>query len=419
MILVWEREMKARFILEAVQWYWEDNIVAKASDWKADTAKGWRNRHLLILIVLLALCIFQYYVDQTPLTSLPFFSNSFFTGIHDTNRAMFLIPITYAALVFRIRGSIITSLIFLVTVLPRALLISPYPNPLLRAFIFVVFSALVGLLIATELNRFEKEKKTRVELDAAYLKLSENTQKLKDNQEQLIQAEKLTSLGQLAASIAHEVNNPLSGVLAYTQLLIKRIHNNKFSEEIALDSLLKMESELTRSTRLVQNLLDFARQSAPVLVETDLNDIVNRVLELTAHSAQLNRVEVVKELDPSLPKLTVDPNQLQQVCTNLILNAIQAMPGGGKLHLRTSLDNGQLKMEVQDTGRGISPENMSKLFTPFFTTKKEVKGVGLGLAVSYGIIQRHHGKIEVHSKEGEGTIFTVYIPMHQEEGGIQ
>jgi C4-dicarboxylate-specific signal transduction histidine kinase len=311
-----------------------------------------------------------------------FFSNSFCTGIQDVNRALFLIPITHSASVFRIRDSIITSLILLVTVLLRALLISPYPNPLRRALIFVVFSALVSLLIATELNRFEKERKTPVELDSAYQKLDEYAQKLENNQKQLIQAEKLTSLGQPAASIAHEVNNPLSGVLTYTRLLIKRINSDRFSKEAVLDSRSKVESELTRSTQLVQNLLDFARQAAAVLVETDLNDILNRVLELTGRSAQPNKVEVIKELDPSLPKLTADPNQLQQVSTNLILKAIQAMPGGGKRHLRTSLDNGQLKMEVQDTGCGISPKNMRKLFTPFFTPKKEVKGLGLGQAVS-------------------------------------
>ena len=347
---------------------------------------------------------------------MPFFSHSFFTGVHDMNRALFIIPLIYSALVFRVRGIIIISLIFLVAVLPRALFISPYPDPLLRALTSVVFSALVSLAIAIVLNRFEKEMKTRIELDSAYQKLSEYTQRLKDNQEQLIQAEKLTSLGQLAASIAHEVNNPLSGVLTYTQLLVKRINSDKFSKETALDYLSKMESELIRSTRLVRNLLDFARQSTPTLIETDVNDIVSRSLELTAHSAQLNKVAVIKELDPSLPKLTADPSQLQQVFTNLILNAIQAMPGGGKLHLRTSLDNEQIKVEVQDTGVGISPENMRKLFTPFFTTKKEVKGVGLGLAVSHGIIQRHRGKIEVQSKEGEGTIFTVYLPLHQEAG---
>jgi two-component system NtrC family sensor kinase len=109
-----------------------------------------------------------------------------------------------------------------------------------------------------------------------------------------------------------------------------------------------------------------------------------------------------------------DFDQLQQVCTNLILNAIQAMPDGGRLTLRTSVNNEQLKIEVQDTGSGISPENMSKLFTPFFTTKREVKGVGLGLAVVYGIVQRHKGKIEVQSKEGEGTTFTIYLPLNPE-----
>jgi signal transduction histidine kinase len=408
--------MAAGFSPKNIQQYWED-IVARASEWKADTTKGWFNRQLVILVVLLALAIFQYYIDQTALVSLPFFSNVFFTGIHDVNRALFIIPIVYAALAFRLRGSIVTLLIFLAAALPRALLFSTYPNPLLRALVFVVFAAFIGLFIATELNRFERERQTRNELSAAYQKLNEYTQRLKDSQEQLIQSEKLSSLGQLAASIAHEVNNPLSGILMYTQLLAKRINSDKDTKESTLDYLAKMESELVRSTGLVRNLLDFARQSAPALVETDLNDIVDRVLELTAHSARLNKVEVVKELDLSLPGLTADANQLQQVCTNLVVNAIQAMPQGGKLTLRTSLADSQLKLEVRDTGSGISPENMRKLFTPFFSTKKEVKGVGLGLAVSYGIIQRHRGKIEVQSEEGKGTTFTVYLPVHQEEGG--
>jgi signal transduction histidine kinase len=411
--------MKAKSALKSLQRYWEDTIVTRAAEWRGekDAARGWRNRHLYIIAALMVLCIFQYYIDQTSLTSLPFFNNSFFTGVHDVNRALFLIPIVYAALVFRVRGSLITSLIFLAAVLPRALFFSSYPNPLFRALVFFVFAALIGLFIAAELNRFEKEKKTNAELQAAYKKLNEYTQQLKDSQEQLIQSEKLSSLGQLSASIAHEVNNPLSGVLNYTQLLIRKIESDRFSTETARDYLAKMESELIRSTGLVRNLLDFARQSAPTLVETDLNDVVNRVLDLTAHSARINKVEVIKELDPSLPKLTADPNQLQQVFTNLVVNAIQAMPQGGKLTLSTSHDGGQLKLQVRDTGYGISAENMRKLFTPFFSTKKEVKGVGLGLAISYGIIQRHRGKIDVQSEEGKGTTFTVYLPVHHEEGG--
>jgi len=239
--------------------------------------------------------------------------------------------------------------------------------------------------------------------------------KLKTTQEGLIQAEKLTSLGQMAAAIAHEVNNPLAGVLVYTQLLAKKINSDKFAKEGALEYLSKMESELTRSSRLIRNLLDFARQSPPRFWEVDINEVINRSFELAAHSAQLQHVQVVKELAPSLPTTMADFDQLQQVFTNLIMNAIQAMPEGGTLTIRTSASDTQVKIDVQDTGIGISPENMRKLFTPFFTTKREVKGVGLGLAVSYGIIQRHRGRIEVQSKEGKGTTFTVYLPLRQGE----
>jgi len=186
-------------------------------------------------------------------------------------------------------------------------------------------------------------------------------------------------------------------------------------KETALNYLSKMDSELTRSTKLIRNLLDFARQSPPTLRAVNVNDVVNRAFDLAAHSAELQNVQVVKELNPSLPKLMADFDQLQQVFTNLFLNAIQAMSEGGKLTLRTSVDEGQVKLEVQDTGHGISTENMRKLFTPFFTTKSKGKGVGLGLAVAYGIIQRHHGRIEVQSKEGEGTTFTIYLPLDHEE----
>lgn len=266
--------------------------------------------------------------------------------------------------------------------------------------------------IAREVTR---EKEMQDKLSATYRELSESHQRLKESQEQLIQAEKLTSLGQLAASIAHEINNPLSGVLAYTQLLAKKVRGDNIPKEVALGYLSKMEAELTRSTKLIRSLLDFARQSPPAFRQLNLNDVVNRAFDLAAHSAELQHVQIVRELDPSLPNLMADFDQLHQVCTNLILNAIQAMPQGGKLTLRTSVNNGQLKIEVQDTGCGISPENMRKLFTPFFTTKHEVKGVGLGLAISYGIIQRHHGRIEVQSKKGEGATFTIYLPLHHEE----
>lgn len=357
----------------------------------------------------MAVLTLVYYAGHTPLAGFGGFLA--ITYPHDLHRALFLFPMIYAAVTFRAWGALSASFVLLCIVLPRAFFYSPYADPLTRSLLSTMLIIFVGFLIAILANRVEKEEKARAELNIAHKKLGTYVQRLKENQEQLIQTEKLTSLGQMAASIAHEVNNPLAGVLVYTQLLTKKIAGGNIPKEIALDYLSKMDSELTRSTKLIRSLLDFARQSLPTLREIELNDVVNQALDLTAHSAELQHVEVMRELAPSLPKLMADFDQLQQVCTNLILNAIQAMPEGGRLTLRTSANNSQVIIEVQDTGCGISPENMRKLFTPFFTTKEKGKGVGLGLAVAHGIIQRHQGRIEVQSKEGEGTTFTIYLPL--------
>ena len=214
----------------------------------------------------------------------------------------------------------------------------------------------------------------------------------------------------MAASIAHEVNNPLAGVLVYTQLLNKKIATNTFVPEAAQGYLNKMEAELNRSTKLIRSLMDFARQTDPMLKETDINAVIKLSLDLVLTAVQSKSINVGLELKADLPLIKADPDQLQQVFLNLILNAVQAMSFGGTLTLRTTNEEGHIRISVQDTGSGISEANLKKIFTPFFTTKKEVKGVGLGLAVSYGIIQRHHGKIEVKSKEGAGTTFTIYLP---------
>ncbi|MBN1368022.1 MAG: hypothetical protein JW967_08860 [Dehalococcoidales bacterium] len=255
-----------------------------------------------------------------------------------------------------------------------------------------------------------REREMQDKLSAAYKDLSESLKQLKESQEHLIQAEKLTSLGQMAASIAHEINNPLSGVLTYTKLLIKQIDDNRYSKENALVYLGKIEQAVTYSSKLVGNLLDFSRQSPPKFWELNVNEVVERSLDLTIHSAELQHVKITKEL-AALPIIMADFDQLQQVFTNLFMNAIQAMPNGGELTIRTSADGDHIKTEVQDTGVGISAENIRNLFTPFFTTKKETKGVGLGLAVSHGIVQRHNGSIDVKSEVGKGSTFTVLLPV--------
>jgi len=396
---------------------WKENSATKIIEWLPENQKprGMRSPHFWIIAALMAVLTLVYYAGHTPLANFGGFLTC--TYPHDIHRTLFLFPIIYAAVAFRSRGALITSFLFLCIVLPRPFLCSPYVAPLLRPLFFVLLTAFLSLLTATLINRTEKEKKAHAALTVAYQELSEYDQRLRKNEEQLIQAEKLTSLGQLAASIAHEVNNPLAGVLVYTQLLAKKLAGDTLPKEVALDYLSKMESELTRSTRLVRNLLDFARQSEPALRQVNSNEVINRAFTLVAHQAKLQNIQVIKELDPSLPKLVADFDQLQQVCTNLILNAVQAMPEGGRLTLHTSADDNQVKIEIQDTGCGISPENMRKLFTPFFTTKEKGKGVGLGLAIAHGIIQRHRGSIEVQSKEGEGTTFIIYLPLHHEEKG--
>jgi len=407
---------KLRFIINAMQ-RWKASVLDKVAEWSLhiDATRGVRSPHFWIITALIILGIATYYVDQTILADIPPFNLSYFTGVHDLHRTLFLVPVIYAALVFRVRGSLIASFAFLLVVLPRALLFSTYPNPLLRALLFVIFATLTSLLIATQLNRLERERKVQAELNDAYQKLSEYDRNLRASQEQLIQAEKLSSLGQMAGSFAHEINNPLGGVLIYTQLLAKKIASNRISKEDALNYLSKMEFELTRSTKLIKNLLDFSRQSPAIINEVNVNDIVNQALTLAAHSAEPQHVQIVKELEPNLPKLMADFGKLKQVCTSLVMNSIEAMPEGGKLTVRTSADNFNLAIQVQDTGYGIAPQNISKLFTPFFTTKKEVKGVGLSLAVAHGIIQRHQGRIEVQSNEGEGTTFTIYLPLCRED----
>jgi len=240
-------------------------------------------------------------------------------------------------------------------------------------------------------------------------------EKLKSTQDDLLRAEKLTSLGQMAASIAHEINNPLAGVLVYTKLLSKKLAGGTASTEESLSHLAKMESEVSRCSRIIRNLLDFSRQTEPMLRLVDVNQILEQVLSMVGHQAQLQNIEIVRDFSASLPHVMGDYDQLQQVFTNLTLNAIQAMPNGGTLTLHTVSVDGEIRVDIQDTGYGIPKENLGKLFTPFFTTKEKDKGVGLGLAVVHGIIERHRGRIKVDSELGKGTTFSVHLGVHNEQ----
>lgn len=361
-------------------------------------SKGVRSHHFWIILAVMVVFTLVYYAGQTSLANLGrFFTDAF---PHDLHRALFLLPIVHAALTFRVWGALGVSFALLCIVLPRTFY-SPFADPLVRALLFVLLTALVGILTAVLMNQIDEER--------------EIIRRLKESREQLIHAEKLTSLGQLAASIAHEINNPLAGVLTYTRLLEKRLAGDTFRKEEALDHLSKIESEVSRCSRIIRNLLDFSRQTEPRFMPVDMNQVLEQVLAMIGHQAQMQKVEIVREFSPSLPRVMADFDQVQQVFTNLALNAIQAMPRGGRLIFRTSTASGWVRIDVKDTGSGISKENLLKLFTPFFTTKEKGKGVGLGLAVVRRIIERHEGEIKVQSEAGKGTTFIVHLRACDEE----
>ena len=239
-------------------------------------------------------------------------------------------------------------------------------------------------------------------------KVEERTKELKEMQAHLIQSEKLASLGKLAASIAHEINNPLGGILMYSHLLLEDIgKESPHSENIK-----KIIKETTRCKDIVKGLLEFARPKEPEMTLVDINEILEKSLAIMEKQALFQNIKIKKSFSPSLPKVIADGAQLQQVFMNIILNAAEAMDGRGELFIRTDLDQEKRNFEIEftDTGCGISKENLSRIFEPFFTTKPVGERTGLGLAISYGIISRHDGDIEVKSEVGKGTTFIIRLP---------
>ncbi len=225
-------------------------------------------------------------------------------------------------------------------------------------------------------------------------------------EEQLLQAEKLTSLGLLAAGVAHEVNTPLAVISNYIQMLAKQ-----FPADDPRHTLIeKIIKQTFRASEIVNNLLNFSRTGAAEFRELDLNDVIEETLSLTAHPLRTAHVEVVKNLTGDLPAVLGSGNRLQQVFLNLFLNARDSMPSGGMLEVRSGASNGHVEIEVSDNGMGIPRENLTRIFDPFFTTKASGRGTGLGLSVSYGIIKEHAGKIEVRSTPGKGTSFRLEFP---------
>jgi two-component system NtrC family sensor kinase len=236
---------------------------------------------------------------------------------------------------------------------------------------------------------------------------------LHQTQQELLHKERLASMGQLAAGVAHEINNPLGSILLFSDVMYKEAPE----DDPRRDDLKMIINETTRCKNIVADLLNFARQQEVLAQETDVHALLEKVVEGVHLQPIFKEAEIVRQFSPDLPTIQADPAQLQQVFVNLLNNAAEAMEGGGTITLATRpVDSQWVEIKVSDTGCGIPEENLGKLFTPFFTTKALGKGTGLGLSIVYGIIKMHRGQIAVQSQVGQGTTFTVTLPVQLPKG---
>ncbi|MBN2125977.1 MAG: PAS domain S-box protein [Deltaproteobacteria bacterium] len=223
---------------------------------------------------------------------------------------------------------------------------------------------------------------------------------------QLVQSEKLASIGRLAAGVAHEINNPLGGIIMYSHLALEELRE----ADPACMNLRKVINQAERCKEIVKGLLDFSRQGEPEFEQVNVNTIIEEILSMVEAQAMFHNIDIEKDLDSYLPPVMGDKSQLQQVFMNLTINAAEAMPDGGRLTIKSSRRNGYIIIRFTDTGCGIRPQDRAKIFEPFFTTKSGKVGTGLGLAVSHGIIARHDGSIAFTSRVNAGTSFIIRLP---------
>lgn len=247
-------------------------------------------------------------------------------------------------------------------------------------------------------------------------RVQKKTAELERAHQSLVASEKMASLGKLAAAVAHEVNNPLFGMLTYARLALKKLQAKDLTPELRsamADHLKVIERESLRCGELMKNLLTFARQTRPNRVPQELNLLVERALSLVRHQLELQEIGLETQLDGSLPALSCDSGQIQQVLLILMVNAADAMPRGGTLTVSTAPagEGPGVVVRIRDTGVGILPEDLPKIFEPFFTTKENQQRTGLGLAIARSIVEQHAGSIEVSSRPGQGTEFTVRLPL--------
>ncbi len=323
--------------------------------------------------------------------------------LHEVYQRLYYIPILAAAVLFGLRGGLGAALFASLAYIPHIAVHWQHHNPTYannqyaELVIFSLVGVVTGLLGDSNRRARARSERTAVELQQAYTELRQTF-------EQLLQADRLTSLGELSAAVVHEVRNPLASIKGAVEIMEDALAPDDARREFA--EIAKLEVE--RLDRLVGEFLNFARPPRPATAPADINEIVQAVAALTEQRASAQKVRIELELAPHLPPVVIDSEQIKQVLLNLKINALQAMPRGGRIVLRTVESSpSTIAVEVEDEGGGVDASIAARIFDPFFTTKE--KGVGLGLSIAYKIVAQHHGALTV--KNGErGAIFRLTFP---------
>ena len=309
--------------------------------------------------------------------------------LHDLYRRLYYVPIIFSAFSFGLRGAMLTSLITSLVFLPHVFhrwghIPSQRYDALFEIILYNIVAWVSGTLVEAERKRKEELKKT---------------------QEELIQANKFKVIGELAAGIAHEIRNPLGSIQGSLEILRKdyKVADSKYE---FLNILLK---EVARLNKVITDFLNYAKPALPHLIDTDINQLIGETILILTPQAGKKEVSLKTEPDKDLPRIKADPSQLKQAFINLILNSLEATEGNGQVLISTLQEKNKVLIKFQDTGKGMSEETEEKIFTPFFSTKEN--GAGLGLGIVERIVQIHKGEIKVESYLGKGTTFTLIFPV--------
>ena len=321
---------------------------------------------------------------------------------HNVFQRLYYLPIVYAAISFGWRGGIAAAAVSAASYVPHIShawrhMPDYEMNQYAELIVFFLVGSITGVLA-------DVGRRQRRELEVATAQLAKVNRELQDSFEQIKRADRLSAIGQLSASLAHEIRNPLGSIEGAANLL----EQNGVPEEIRGKSLGIIRKEVQRLNRLLTNLLDFARPRRPEFQAVDLRAVVDSVVALVAHSARQANIEIRRAFAPSLPTVECDAEQLKQVILNLTINAMQAMPEGGELELAAAASGRGVAIAVRDQGEGVAPQDLERIFDPFFTTK--ANGTGLGLSVAMQIVNQHGGELAVARNSGRGMTFTVTLP---------